>query len=194
MAGTSPAELEALLPTFDVRERHSVRIRAPAERVYRLACEVDIDSIWFVRTIFRLRDFLLRTRVPPRAPQGFIESMRGLGWEVLLERPGSLSIHGAACKPWESEVVFRGIPPTEFGKPHPAGQVQIAWTIEVRDLGSGHAEFATETRAWATDALARRRFLRYWRWARFGIIPIRWALLGAIRRGAERGASVTGRK
>jgi hypothetical protein len=35
-------------------------------------------------------------------------------------------------------------------------------------------------------AASRRRFLAYWRWARFGIIAIRWVLLPAIRREAER--------
>ena len=45
---------------------------------------------------------------------------------------------------------------------------------------------ATETRAVATDAEARARFRRYWRWARFGIVAIRWFMLPAIRREAER--------
>jgi hypothetical protein len=38
----------------------------------------------------------------------------------------------------------------------------------------------------ATDAEARRRFRRYWRWARFGIVAIRLLILPAIRREAER--------
>ena len=37
----------------------------------------------------------------------------------------------------------------------------------------------------ATDPDARQRFLRYWRWARFGIVLIRWLMLPAIRRQAE---------
>jgi hypothetical protein len=38
----------------------------------------------------------------------------------------------------------------------------------------------------ATDAGARLKFRRYWRWARFGIVAIRLLLLPAIRRAAER--------
>jgi hypothetical protein len=38
----------------------------------------------------------------------------------------------------------------------------------------------------ATDAPARARFRRYWRWARFGIVSIRLLLLPAVRRAAER--------
>jgi hypothetical protein len=37
----------------------------------------------------------------------------------------------------------------------------------------------------ATDAPSRRRFMRYWRWARFGIVAIRLFMLPAVRREAE---------
>jgi hypothetical protein len=63
---------------------------------------------------------------------------------------------------------------------------QIAWTIEVESLGPTSARLATETRAVATDEESRRRFRLYWRWARFGIVAIRWFMLPAIRRQAER--------
>ena len=42
-----------------------------------------------------------------------------------------------------------------------------------------------ETRAVATDDVARSRFMAYWRWARFGIVTIRWLLLPGIRDQAE---------
>lgn len=44
---------------------------------------------------------------------------------------------------------------------------------------------AHEVRAVATDTEARKKFLRYWRWAKFGIITIRLLLLPAIKRKAE---------
>jgi hypothetical protein len=64
--------------------------------------------------------------------------------------------------------------------------VKIAWTLEAESLGSAVTRFAHETRAMATDAGARIRFRRYWRWARFGIVGIRLLLMPAIRRAAER--------
>ena len=64
-------------------------------------------------------------------------------------------------------------------------RVKIAWTLEVEPLGPDSARLSTETRAVATDADARRKFLRYWRWARFGIVAIRLLMLPAIRRQAE---------
>ena len=56
---------------------------------------------------------------------------------------------------------------------------------ETSAIDEARTRLATETRAVATDPAARERFLRYWRWARFGILPIRWLLLPAIRRQAE---------
>jgi len=64
--------------------------------------------------------------------------------------------------------------------------VKIAWTLETDEIGSERARLATVTRAVATVTDARARFRRYWRWARSGILPLRWLLLPAIGRAAER--------
>jgi hypothetical protein len=52
-------------------------------------------------------------------------------------------------------------------------------------LGPARTRFVHETRVVATDDEARRRFLRYWRWARFGIVTIRYLMMPAVRRRAE---------
>ena len=109
-----------------------------------------------------------------------------MGWGLLASVPGRLFIAGARCQPWLADVKFAPIPAAEFPAFHEANQVKIAWTIEVESLGPTSARLATETRAVATDEESRRRFRRYWRWARFGIVAIRWFMLPAIRRQAER--------
>jgi hypothetical protein len=62
----------------------------------------------------------------------------------------------------------------------------IACTLEAESLAPTLTRFATETRARATDARARAKFRRYWRVAGAGVGAIRWLLLSAIRRDAER--------
>jgi hypothetical protein len=64
--------------------------------------------------------------------------------------------------------------------------VKIAWTLEAWPIAPGVTRFAQETRAVATDRASRGKFMRYWRWARFGIIAIRLLMLPAVRRAAER--------
>ena len=89
-------------------------------------------------------------------------------------------------QPWLADVKFTAIAPQEFAAYAEPDQVKIAWTLEAEELAPDLTRFAQETRAVATDAEARAKFRRYWRWARFGIVAIRLLLLPAVRREAER--------
>ena len=109
-----------------------------------------------------------------------------MGWGILAERPGHFFIAGAACKPWQGDVVFTSIAPDRFQTYAESDRVKIAWTLEAEPLGPKLTCFATETRARGTDAAARSRFRRYWRLFGIGIVVIRWLVLPAIRRQAER--------
>lgn len=109
-----------------------------------------------------------------------------MGWGELVRDPGRLFIAGAQCQPWLPNVTFIPVPASEFAAYREPNRVKIAWTLEVEPLSSVSTQLATETRAVATDDEARERFRRYWRWARVGIVAIRWFMLPAIRMQAER--------
>jgi len=177
--------LDPFIPTPDARERFAVTVRAPAALVYDVACTFDMQSIWSVRTIFRLRERIMGSRAGTRVPRGLVAELEALGWGCLLERPGELYVGGAVCQPWLADVVFRAVPPKEFAAFAEPDLVKIAWTLETRSLGPSLTELSSETWVAATDEAARRRFLAYWRWARVGIYSIRWLLLPAIRSKAE---------
>jgi hypothetical protein len=183
-AGGEP--LDELISAPDARERFAIEVAAPAPLVFDVAARFDMQSIRLVRAIFRMREVMMGVRGAPRPARGLLDEMRALGWGCLASRPGELFVGGAVCQPWRPEVVFRAIPPHEFAAFAEPGQVKIAWTIEAHSTGAERTRLVTETRAAATDAPSRERFRRYWRWARFGIVPIRWLLLPAIRREAER--------
>ena len=181
------ALLDRFIAQPDVRERFETTIRAPASVVMRVAAGFDMQSIAAVKWIFRLRDLLLGSGVAtPRRPQGLLEETRHLGWGVLEEDPGRSIVCGARCQPWLADVRFTALRAEEFPAYAEPDQVKIAWTLEAAEIGAEVTRFAQETRAVATDAGSRRKFLRYWRWARFGIIAIRLFLLPAVRRAAER--------
>lgn len=181
-----PAPLDAFLPSPDVRERFAVRVAASPAHVFETAIGFDMQSVRLVRAIFRARERLLGARAKPRPGRGLVAELEGLGWGRLVHHPGELHVAGAHCRPWLADVVFEPLTAQTFATFDRPGEVRIAWTLETRDLGDGRTVLATETRAAATDDAARARFRRYWRWARFGILPIRWLLLPAIRREAER--------
>ena len=185
MSEPEPHPLDAFIPRPDVRERHAVRVRAPAALVFETAAEFDMQSIGLVRAIFGLRERLLGTRRVERRAQGFMAEMQALGWACLERREGELFVGGAACQPWLADVVFEPIPRDRFASYADPDHVKIAWTLEAQVVGPEETRLASETRAVATDAAARARFQDYWRWARFGIIAIRWLLLPGIRARAE---------
>ena len=186
--------LDAFIPRPDVRERFEKRIEAPAALVMEAATDLDLQSLPLVRAIFWLREKVMR--VPPqpaRRRQGLLAETRELGWGTLVEEPGRLIVCGAACQPWRAEVEFTPIPARRFAAYPEPNQVKIAWTLEAEALGPALTRFVHETRVVATDAEARARFGRYWRWARFGIVAIRLLLLPAVRRSAERRWAQRGR-
>jgi hypothetical protein len=186
-AATPPALLDRFIPQPDVRERFETTIRAPAALVMQVATGFDMQSLPAVRAIFRLREALLGASADaPRRPQGIVEETTGLGWGVLDQQADRFIACGARCQPWLANVKFTAIAPQEFAAYAEPDQVKIAWTLEAEELAPGITRFAQETRAVATDAGARAKFRRYWRWARFGIIAVRLLLLPAVRREAER--------
>jgi hypothetical protein len=185
--GAEPSPLDRFIAQPDVRERFETTIRAPAAIVMAVAAEFDMQSVPVIRAIFRLREKLMGAAPPARRkPQGILEETRSLGWGLLAEQRDRFVAFGATCQPWLADVKFTAIAPEQFASYAGPDQVKIAWTLEAEPLGPALTRFAQETRAAATDAAARSKFRRYWRWARFGIVAIRLLLLPAARRAAER--------
>jgi hypothetical protein len=60
-----------------------------------------------------------------------------------------------------------------------------AMNFLVEDAGSGATMVTTETRIYATDASARRRFALYWRTIYPGSSLLRYTWLRAIKRRSE---------
>ena len=181
------ARLDRFIPGPDVRERFETTVQAPAGVVMDVAAAFDMQSVPATKAIFWLREkFLRATPHAPRTPQGILAETTKLGWGTLAEEPGRLVVMGARCQPWLADVKFVAIPPEHFARHAEPGVVKIAWSLEAIETAPNVTRLAQETRAVATDAAARTKFLRYWRWARFGIVAIRLLMLPAVRREAER--------
>ena len=184
--------LDRFMPDCEVRERHEVRVAAPAAVTFAAARELELQRSPLIRGIFRARELLMAaTAVRGRAPQRpFLDEVLSLGWRILAEEPGREIIIGAVTQPWQADVVFRGIPADEFAAFDQAGYVKIAWTLATTPLGPRESVFRTETRATATDPESRARFRRYWTVVSPGIRLIRRETLRMVKREAE--ARITG--
>jgi hypothetical protein len=180
-----PRTIERFIPAADAGERHSVAVRAPADLVFEAACGFDLESVWLVNAIFRLRARLFGLH-HKRAEAGWVESMTAIGWGQLSRTEGRELVMGAVTEPWVGDVKFRPLPPDTFAGFADPGLVKIAWTIEAEPLAPALTRLSTETRVAATDETARRKFKAYWRKFGIGIVLIRLFALPAIRREAER--------
>jgi hypothetical protein len=181
------ALLDQFMPTYDVAERHHIRIAAPADVTFGAACEMHLQQSPIVRGIFKAREWIMRSHQTAQPDtRAFVPQMRAIGWGVLGEIPGRELVMGAVTRPWMADVAFRPLPPAEFATFQEPEYVKIAWTLRADPIGDGDSIFRTETRVTTTDAAARAKFRRYWAFASPGIILIRWALLTPLKAEAER--------
>ena len=182
--------VDRFAPDAEVRERHEIVIDAPAGVAFAVAEDFDLLSIRPVRWLFWLRARAMGAQ-PPAAGErlGLGTEMRRMGWGELARRPGRELAVGAAVQPWLPQPVFTPVPAADFVAYAKPAHVKIVWTLEAEPLARERTRFRTETRVVATDEEARRKFRRYWLFARSGIVLIRRLLLPALRREAERRAA-----
>jgi hypothetical protein len=183
--------LDRFMPVYEVAERHHIRVDAPVEVTLAAACEMDLQQSRIIRTIFRTREFLLRSQVSEKLrPERLLEQMKALGWNMLAEIPGREIVMGAVTQPWAAKVVFRPVPAAEFAGFAEPGFVKILWTLRADPIAARESIFRTETRATATDPATRAKFRVYWAFFSPGIKLIRRLSLGPLKAEAERRASV----
>jgi len=177
--------IDSFIPVADVRERHEILVNAPAEVVFEVAENFELQSIMPVRAIFWLRSKVLGARYQ-RLRKGIVKETLALGWGRLARAPGRELVMGSVTQPWVGEVKFRGLDPSDFAAFAQPGVVKIVWTLEAEPAGPDRTRFRTQTRVLATDDGARKKFRAYWRKFGAGILLIRWLCLPALKKEAER--------
>ena len=182
--------LDRFIPVYDIVERHHIRVAAPASVTFSTACDIDMERSPVIRAIFRAREVILGSEPDTAArPRGLLAWSQSLGWGVLAETPDREIVMGAVTQPWKANVLFRPLSTDAFTTFNEPGFVKIAWTLRADATGATESVFRTETRAVATDVMARTRFRRYWSLLSPGIIVIRRMMLQPLKAEAERRAA-----
>ena len=181
--------LDRFMPHYEVVERHRIRVSAPADVTFAAACDQDLFAMPLVRLIVSARERILGA-TPADRPQsrGLLAATRSLGWGELAAVAGREIVMGAVTRPWEPNVIFHALPPDQFAAFAEPGFVKIAWTLRADPVDDSASIFRTETRAVATDPIARARFRRYWAFVSPGVRLIRRLSLRPLKRVAERRA------
>jgi hypothetical protein len=193
--------LDRIVPTWQFDERHETLVRATPAAVERAVREVTAREI----RLFRLLTWLRSPRLPGRGePESILApppdepilavALRS-GFQALAQEPRRELVFGTLVLVPEE---LRELPPAELEKRRRAftaerfaaladpGFAKAAMTFRWRDEGGGVTRLVTETRIFATDEGARRRFGVYWRLIYPGSSLIRYGWLAAIRARAER--------
>jgi len=181
-------ELDRFVPVYQFSEFHSIQVAASRERTYRAIKAVTADDILLFRTLVWIRRFgrpgpesILNA--PERQP--LLDVATRTSFLLLSEEPGREIVVGTlvvAPRGWRP----RPHPtPEDFKNLHAPGFALAAMNFRLEDAGPDACRVTTETRVYATDAGARRRFAPYWRVIYPGSALIRRMWLRAIRVRAE---------
>ena len=141
------------LPEFDVETAYSIRIAAPAAKVYDVARTLDLSSSPVVRILFALRG------MPKSGVR--VAGLEGVGFKVLRDEPGRGFVLGLIGRFWTLGGDLQDFDPREFGQFSSPGYAKGIWSFEASDAPGGTI-LTTTTRVRCMDAESRRRFRRYW--------------------------------
>jgi len=179
--------LDQFMPAYQFHEYHSIRIAAPRERVYTAVKSVTADEILLFRTLTAIR------RLGRPGPESILNAPEHQPLLEVATKTSFLSLAEEANR----EIVVgtivgapRGwrpstrLTPEAFKTLHEPGFALAGMNFFIEDDGTGACTLTTETRVYATDVPARRRFARYWRVIYPGSALIRRMWLRAIARRA----------
>jgi hypothetical protein len=179
--------LDQFMPAYEAAERHQVRVNAPADMVFAVARELDLQRSPIIRAIFNTRELVLGgVQNESEVPRPLLAMAKATGWVVLAEVPGREVVVGTVTQPWLAKVAFRPISAGEFADFHETGYVKIVWTLRADPAGANESVARTETRVITTDSGARQKFRRYWALFLPGILLIRRISLKMVKEEAER--------
>lgn len=181
--------IDEFAPTFHFREHHEATIAAPKVRVFEAIRAVTAEEIALFRTLTWIRRF------GQPGPDSIMNAPERQPILEVATKGGFLLLHEAA----PNEIVVGTIvvaPPgarrpeifgaQEFKQFRSPGFAIAAMNFRVEETG-GASRVITETRVFATDQAALRRFTPYWRVIFPGSSILRTTWLRAIKRRAELG-------
>jgi hypothetical protein len=154
--------LDDVMPEWQFRERHSIRVDATPDAVFEAIRNVRADEISFLRTMLAIRRGFRGGKesiLNPARNTPILDVATRTGFEYLANDPPREVVIGM----WVASDVYAAM----------------------NFLVEGDGVLSTETRVHAKTARARRRFALYWFVIRHGSGFIRRMWLRAIRRRAE---------
>lgn len=186
--GAIRTRLDEFAPVYQFNEVHTIQVRAPRERIFRAIHEVTPNEILLFRTLTWLRG--LGQRVPEgilNAPERLplLEVATRTSFMLLAEEPDREIVVGTIVVAPAGVRIKKQPTPNDFKALQAPGFAKATMNFRLQEASADAWIVTTETRVYATDALARRRFAAYWRVIYPGSALIRRMWLRAIKHRAE---------
>lgn len=185
-------QLAEFAPVYQFHEVHRIHVRAARDRAYRAIREVTADEILLFRTLTWLRrlgrpgpESILNA--PERLP--LLEVATRTSFLLLAEKPEREVVIGTLVLAPAGVRIKAQPTPQDFKALDAPGFAKATMNFRLEDVGTDTCVVTTETRVYATDASARRRFGAYWRVIYPESALIRRMWLRAIKRRAEAAGS-----
>ena len=186
---THTTRLDDWMPRWQMREQHVISIAAPPERVFAAIHAVRADDILLFRTLIAIRrcgqpgpESIMNA--PEQKP--ILDVATQTTFLLLAEEPPrELVIGTVVAAPAHARAAGR-LTPELFQEKLPPGVALATMNFLVAPAGPGGSTISTETRVYAEDGAAIRRFAAYWRLIHPGSDVIRRMWLRAIKQRAEK--------
>jgi hypothetical protein len=181
--------IDEFTPTFHFREQHETTIAAPAARVFAAIRTVTADEIALFQTFTWIRRF---GQPGPESIMNAPEHMPILdvatksGFLLLQDRPPHEVVVGTVVVAPPGAQRPKEFGMDDFKQLTGPGFATATMNFRVEEGGAGTSRLVTETRVFATDRTALRRFTPYWRIVFPGSAILRVTWLRAIKARAER--------
>lgn len=181
-------QLDQFMPVYQFHEFHTIRVHASREKVFQALKEVRAGEIFLFITLTTIRRF---GRPGPESILNAPESLpildvatRTTFLFLAEDRDRELVLGTVVVAPagWRRSMLAT---PETFRALHDPGFALATMNFRLEDAGAGVTLLTTETRVYATDASARRRFAPYWRTIYPGSALIRVMWLRAVKHRVE---------
>ena len=154
--------IEAILPRYDVIERHRTFVRATAAECYRSVMQMDMAASPLTMALMTLRSIphLFGGTLKPSLHLG-LQDMVHAGFVVLADSPPDEIVLGVVGRFWRPASGIVRLNREQILAFNTPGYARAAMNFRIV-AADGGCTLHTETRVHCLDAGSRRRFRLYW--------------------------------
>ncbi|MEY2518472.1 MAG: hypothetical protein QOF24_231 [Verrucomicrobiota bacterium] len=183
------SKLDEWMPRWQIGEQHTIRVAARPEAVFAAVHAVRADEILLFRTLIAIRrcgQTGPESIMNPAEEKSLLDVATETTFALLAEEPPREIVIGTVvAAPHGTRARSSGLTPDLFRRKLPPGVALATMNFLVLPDERGGSIVSTQTRIYANDTSALRRFAVYWRIIHPGSDIIRRMWLRAIKKRAE---------